>query len=61
MTGAKEHLGLIGMKERAQSVGGQFEVRTKGEGGTSIVVTLPRMPVTGKQDSEPLQTTSQIS
>lgn len=41
--GAQQHLGLIGMKERAQSVGGHFALMTDDDGGTSIRVTLPRV------------------
>ena len=48
VAGAKEHLGLIGMKERAQSVGGRFELRSKPEGGTSIIVVLPRLASHGR-------------
>lgn len=40
--GAKEHLGLIGMRERAQSVGGTFELMSEPEVGTSIVVVIPK-------------------
>ncbi len=38
-----QHLGLVGMKERAQSVGGTFVMTSEQETGTSIVVTIPKM------------------
>ena len=41
--GAEDHLGLIGMRERAQSVGGRFELRPGPEGGTCVSVVLPRV------------------
>ncbi len=41
---AEQHLGLIGMRERAQSVGGQFELMSEPDVGTSIVVSVPRTP-----------------
>ena len=34
-------LGLIGMRERAEQVGGEFEVLRRGGGGTRVVATLP--------------------
>jgi len=58
--GAKDHLGLIGMNERAQSVGGRFELRSKPEGGTSIIVVLQRTPAAGRPDAELLQFTAPI-
>lgn len=36
-----EHLGLIGMKERAQCIGGQIDIQTKQNHGTLIVLTVP--------------------
>ena len=39
---AAEHLGLKGMRERAQSVGGQFEVVSEPGTGTRISVTIPK-------------------
>lgn len=35
------HLGLVGMRERAEAIGGQFEVRSSPGNGTSITVRLP--------------------
>ena len=36
-----EHLGLIGMKERAQCMGGQIDFQSKQDHGTRIVLTVP--------------------
>ncbi|MFQ6058578.1 MAG: GAF domain-containing protein [Anaerolineae bacterium] len=38
---ANEHLGLIGMKERAQSIGGQIEVESSPGQGARIILTVP--------------------
>ncbi len=38
---ASRGLGLIGMRERAQALGGTFVVTTRAGGGTHIAVTLP--------------------
>ncbi len=35
------HLGLMGMRERAEAVGGQLEVQSKKGKGTTVVVTVP--------------------
>lgn len=35
------HLGLIGMRERATSVGGSFEIESQPGGGTRIVLCVP--------------------
>jgi two-component system sensor histidine kinase DegS len=40
--GDAEHLGLVGMRERAQSIGGQFVLESEPDSGTSISVTVPR-------------------
>jgi len=34
-------LGLIGMRERAQALGGTFSAVTRAGGGTQVAVTLP--------------------
>jgi signal transduction histidine kinase len=34
-------LGLIGMRERAQALGGTFTIREREGGGTIVAVTLP--------------------
>ncbi len=38
---ARRGLGLMGMRERAQSLAGRFSIDNRPEGGTRIVVTLP--------------------
>ncbi|GAG87143.1 unnamed protein product, partial [marine sediment metagenome] len=35
------HLGLLGMKERAEMLGGNLSVTSKPRSGTSIVLTFP--------------------
>ena len=39
--GSGRGLGVIGMRERAQSLGGTFAIKEREGGGTSLVVTLP--------------------
>lgn len=36
-----EHLGLIGMRERAQCIGGRIDIQSKQDHGTRIVLTVP--------------------
>ncbi|MBI1802767.1 MAG: hypothetical protein HYR71_14165 [Chloroflexi bacterium] len=48
-----DQLGLVGMRERAQSVGGCFELTSEPALGTRIVVTVPRQPVTAVAPSHP--------
>jgi signal transduction histidine kinase len=36
-----EHLGVIGMRERARSLGGNFEMRSSIDGGTLVSVSIP--------------------
>jgi two-component system sensor histidine kinase DegS len=36
-----EHYGLIGMRERAEMVGGQWEIRSLPGIGTTVLVRLP--------------------
>jgi len=38
---ARRGLGLMGMRERAQSLSGRFAIENRPEGGTRIIVTLP--------------------
>jgi signal transduction histidine kinase len=38
---ARRGLGLMGMRERAQSLAGRFSIDNRPEGGTRVVVTLP--------------------
>jgi signal transduction histidine kinase len=39
--GSGRGLGVIGMRERAQALGGTFALKEREAGGTSLVVTLP--------------------
>ena len=39
--GAKHTLGMVGMKERAQMMGGDFEIRTAVGSGTAVTVVAP--------------------
>jgi signal transduction histidine kinase len=39
------HFGLMGMRERAEMIGAQLEVRSTAGRGTVIVVTVPRKPL----------------
>ena len=41
---ARRGLGLMGMRERAQTLNGRFVLTNRPEGGTRIVVTLPVGP-----------------
>ncbi len=43
---ARRGLGLMGMRERAQSLSGRFVLKNRPEGGTRIAVTLPVGPKT---------------
>jgi signal transduction histidine kinase len=47
-------LGLIGMRERAQALGGTFTIKDRDGGGTSVAVTLPleTTQVTNNADTE---------
>jgi nitrate/nitrite-specific signal transduction histidine kinase len=45
------HFGLLGMRERAERVGGQFDVASHAGAGTQITVSIPL-------DSEPVRKTS---
>lgn len=38
------HLGLVGMRERAQAAGGTFEIAARPEGGTAVTLRVPRAP-----------------
>jgi signal transduction histidine kinase len=42
---SEERLGLVGMRERVESLGGQFEVQSAPGAGTRVVATLPVQPV----------------
>jgi signal transduction histidine kinase len=43
-TDVRSGLGLMGMRERAQTLAGRFTLTNRPEGGTRIVVTLPVRP-----------------
>ncbi len=38
---AEDHLGLLGMRERVETLGGEFRVESSSADGTRIIVTLP--------------------
>lgn len=48
-------LGLIGMRQRAETVGGTLKIETSPGAGTSIVLSLPISPHTHEGSSEGLQ------
>src|SRR5688572_25668647 len=48
-TDARRGLGLMGMRERAQSLAGRFTIENRPEGGTRVVVTLPLGVSTGAE------------
>lgn len=39
------HLGLVGMRERAQAAGGSFNIASRPDGGTEVTVRVPRAPL----------------
>ncbi|MFN8675119.1 MAG: sensor histidine kinase [Thermomicrobiales bacterium] len=41
LNGAGDQLGLTGMRERAESLGGRFQVESSPQGGTRVIATLP--------------------
>lgn len=45
--GSETHLGLVGMRERAESLGGQFRVESAPGRGTRAIATLPLTTVGG--------------
>lgn len=44
LTARKGTLGLLGIKERAASINGELQIRSKPGEGTSIIVTIPKKP-----------------
>jgi signal transduction histidine kinase len=51
---AAHGLGLIGMRERAQALGGTFSIEPRQSGGTRVAVHLPALPSTADlPDSQP--------
>jgi signal transduction histidine kinase len=49
-SGSGSHLGLIGMRERAESLGGQFRVESSPGNGTRVIATLPIEAAGGHDD-----------
>ena len=45
----KGRLGLVSMRERAEEVGGTFEIESEPGGGTRIVVHVPLSPAQQKE------------
>jgi signal transduction histidine kinase len=41
-SGRDGHFGIVGMKERAQRIGGKLTIRRRPEGGTEIEIAIPR-------------------
>jgi signal transduction histidine kinase len=37
----RDHFGLVGMKERAQALGGEFSISSRPGDGTKVEVVLP--------------------
>jgi signal transduction histidine kinase len=53
---ARRGLGLIGMRERAQALGGTFTIGERQGGGTSLAATLPlQLNVAGDDDGETIR------
>jgi signal transduction histidine kinase len=50
---ARQGLGLIGMRERAQALGGTFQIENAATGGTRIAVTLPLQVAEPQPADEP--------
>ncbi|TDR45010.1 two component regulator with propeller domain [Tahibacter aquaticus] len=48
------HWGLVGMHERAERLGGTLSIRNRQEGGSEIVLTVPRQIVFGEGGRKPL-------
>jgi signal transduction histidine kinase len=38
------HFGLIGMRERAETAGGSFQVTSSPGAGAKVIATLPKVP-----------------
>jgi signal transduction histidine kinase len=41
------HLGLVGIRERAEAIGGMLEIRSKPGQGTTIHIKVPLKPANG--------------
>lgn len=48
--GTDGHLGLLGMRERVESLGGEFAIKSAPGAGTRLVATLPLVPDGGSHD-----------
>lgn len=48
--GSAEHLGLVGMRERVGSLGGEFAIRSAPGGGTRVIAELP-LSAAGGEDA----------
>lgn len=48
--GEKRTLGILGMKERAEMIGGTYEINSKPGEGTSVIVSVPLIKFAAKQD-----------
>ena len=48
--GGKRTLGILGMKERAEMIGGTYEINSKPGEGTSVIVSVPLTNFAAKQD-----------
>jgi signal transduction histidine kinase len=48
--GSETHLGLVSMRERAESLGGQFRIDSAPGRGTTAIATLP-LASTGGADA----------
>ncbi|MDP9362835.1 MAG: ATP-binding protein [Chloroflexota bacterium] len=44
LDGGRERLGLLGMRERAESLGGEFRIEGAPGEGTAVVAVLPLQP-----------------
>jgi signal transduction histidine kinase len=54
------HFGLLGIRERVQRMGGQVEITSAPDTGTTIQVEIPVVPVTAKNGGSPSSHVSHI-
>ncbi len=47
LAGSDEHLGLVGMRERVESLGGLFQIESEPGSGTKLIARLPLQAVEG--------------
>jgi len=50
---APESLGLLGMKERVEQIGGRLEIQSEAGKGTTVVARVPVSQSSSPQPSEP--------